>query len=186
MLSSIAADLAPLASDRDYRVRRDLARLLGVTPVTTAETTLFVLVGDPVLEVRGAALEALARRKLPDKPDYSERLARVATSDEAFGMRRRAVDALAGMAGVSATRVLVRVLSNDPFALVRESAARALSGREAELVAEALLVALRRDAEPRVRVAAARALRQVGGALLHEAQADPQLPEGLREILVGP
>jgi tetratricopeptide (TPR) repeat protein len=186
LLSSIAADLAPLASDRDFRLRRDVARLLGVTPVTTAETTLFVLVGDPVLEVRGAALDALAQRKLPDRPEYSERLAKVAASDEAFGMRRRAVQALAGMTGVSATRALVRVLSNDPFALVRESAARALSGREPDLVAAALLAAVRRDAEPRVRVAAARALRQVGGALLHTAQADPQLPEGIREILVGP
>jgi HEAT repeat protein len=101
-------------------------------------------------------------------------------------MRRRAVQALAGMAGVSATRALLRVLSSDPFALVRESAARALSGREPDLVAEALLVAVRRDAEPRVRVAAARALRQVGGALLHTARADPQLPDGIREILAGP
>jgi tetratricopeptide (TPR) repeat protein/HEAT repeat protein len=183
LLSSLASDLSALAVHADPAIRRDVARLFELIPVTAAETTLMALVTDPDLGVRGAALDALGRRKLPDRAAYCDRLAFVAASDAAFGMRSRAVRALGGMSGSSATRVLVRVLASDPFAVVRESAADALSGRESNLVGEALLVAMRTDAEPRVRFAAARSLRQVGGALLHTAREDPRLPEDVREIL---
>jgi HEAT repeat protein/lipopolysaccharide biosynthesis regulator YciM len=183
LLSSLTSDLSALAAQRDTSVRRDIARLFGVIPVTGAEAGLIALVADPDLEVRGAALDALARRKLPDRAAYCDRLARVAGSDPVFGMRRRAVLVLGGMNGPSATRVLVRVLASDPFALVRESAADALSGREPKLVAEPLLVAIQTDTEPRVRLAAARSLRQVGGALLHTAREDPRLGPDIREIL---
>jgi HEAT repeat protein/predicted Zn-dependent protease len=183
LLSSLASDLSALATHADPDVRREVARVFELIPVTAAETTLIALVTDPDLRVRGAALDALTRRKLPDRAAYCDRLALVAASDVAFGMRRRAVRALGGMSGPSATRVLVRVLASDPFAVVRESAADALSNREPNLVGEALLVAMRRDAEPRVRLAAARSLRQVGGALLHTAREDPRLEQGVREIL---
>ena len=183
LLSSLASDVSALAVHADPVVRRGVVRVFEVLPVTAAEATLIALVTDPDLGVRGAALDALGRRKLPDRTVYCDRLAFVAASDKAFGMRRRAVRALGGMSGPSATRVLVRVLTNDPFAVVRESAADALSGREPNLVGEALVVAMRRDTEPRVRFAAARSLRQVGGALLHTAREDSRLPEDVREIL---
>jgi predicted Zn-dependent protease len=183
LLSSLASDLSSLASHADPTVRRDVARIIEVIPVTAAETTLLALVTDPDLGVRGTALDALSRRKLPDRAAYCDRLAQVASTDRAFGMRRRAVRALGGMSGASATRVLVRVLAKDPFALVRESAADVLSSRDPNVVAPALLVAMRTDVEPRVRLAAARSLRQVGGALLHTAREDLRLDQGVREIL---
>jgi tetratricopeptide (TPR) repeat protein len=183
LLSSLASDLSSLASHADPSVRRDVARIVEVIPVTAAETTLIALITDPDLGVRGTALDALSRRKLPERAAYCDRLAHVASTDRAFGMRRRAVRALGGMSGASATRVLVRVLATDPFAVVRETAADALSTREGNLVGEALLVAMRTDVEPRVRLAAARSLRQVGGALLHTAREDSRLEQGVREIL---
>jgi hypothetical protein len=184
LLSSLASDLSSLAAHTDPDIRLEVVRIIEVIPVTAAETTLLALVTDPDLGVRGTALDALSRRKLPERAAYCDRLAQVASTDRAFGMRRRAVRALGGMSGVSATRALVRVLANDPFAIVRETAADALSSREPHLVGEPLLVAARTDVEPRVRLAAARSLRQVGGALLHTAREDSRLDQGVREILL--
>jgi HEAT repeat protein len=148
-------------TDETPQLRSACATALGRLAPADAPASLAVLLDDPALEVREAALEALRRLSAREPAQLTQLCAELAQS----GSPERRRDAALLLASLSDGERL-SLLAKDEDASVRAAAVASLA-RVALPQVGTLVMALV-DEEPQVRVCAALALGEVGGAQVLE------------------
>lgn len=150
----------------DARIRAAAVRVLALVGGAGVWPAVESALGDPVVEVRLAALDAAVRLGEDSDPVPGVVAAVVAllADDPGWSTRMRAARALGSLGAAAAAGPLAEALAGDDYAFVREAAAAALDpgwpGARG-----ALSAAREADPEPRVRAAASERLAGAGGSI---------------------
>jgi HEAT repeat protein len=143
-----------LKGSQYYRVRAEVARVLGELKDRRAVEPLIGALTDPVAMTRASAAAALGH--IGDPRAIEQLLALL--EDDQWDPRANAARALSRMDDPTVVPALLERLAHSEKATVRSSIAMALAYRPAPGVVEALLQALEEDDDPDVRKQAAIAL----------------------------